>query len=130
VCVAPGRRPGRQRWSRPRLRRRLSFLFNQPVPTRPHRLSLHDALPISIETASAYGVAAMSVACLLVAALVARRINCHDVLSRLRSEEHTSELQSPYDIVCRLLPAQKSYPSTSLKTGSTEPIIATPSATL
>src|SRR5207248_7017153 len=24
-----------------------------------------------------------------------------------RSEEHTSELQSPYDLVCRLLPEQK-----------------------
>src|SRR5207248_10406666 len=24
--------------------------------------------------------------------------------ARLRSEEHTSELQSPYDLVCRLLP--------------------------
>src|SRR5437867_7324448 len=25
----------------------------------------------------------------------------------LRSEEHTSELQSPYDLVCRLLPEKK-----------------------
>src|SRR5437867_4017535 len=27
-----------------------------------------------------------------------------EVGSRVRSEEHTSELQSPYDLVCRLLP--------------------------
>src|SRR5438094_7329720 len=27
--------------------------------------------------------------------------------SKERSEEHTSELQSPYDIVCRLLPEKK-----------------------
>src|SRR5437867_12070762 len=26
---------------------------------------------------------------------------------RARSEEHTSELQSPYDLVCRLLPEKK-----------------------
>src|SRR5207248_6550208 len=26
-----------------------------------------------------------------------------DALRRMRSEEHTSELQSPYDLVCRLL---------------------------
>src|SRR5437867_8074278 len=29
------------------------------------------------------------------------------VLSLLRSEEHTSELQSPYDLVCRLLLEKK-----------------------
>src|SRR5437867_12114414 len=28
----------------------------------------------------------------------------------LRSEEHTSELQSPYDLVCRLLLEKKKYP--------------------
>src|SRR5437867_8927340 len=30
-----------------------------------------------------------------------------EVARRLRSEEHTSELQSPYDIVCRLLLEKK-----------------------
>src|SRR5207248_9490412 len=29
-----------------------------------------------------------------------------------RSEEHTSELQSPYDLVCRLLLEKKKYPTT------------------
>src|SRR5438094_6104910 len=29
------------------------------------------------------------------------------LLDRLRSEEHTSELQSPYDLVCRLLLEKK-----------------------
>src|SRR6266516_5086663 len=34
---------------------------------------------------------------------------CHGArwLRRLRSEEHTSELQSPYDLVCRLLLEKK-----------------------
>src|SRR5207248_11807071 len=31
-------------------------------------------------------------------------------LSRMRSEEHTSELQSPYDLVCRLLLEKKKIP--------------------
>ena len=30
-----------------------------------------------------------------------------------RSEEHTSELQSPYDLVCRLLPGPRTAPSAS-----------------
>src|SRR5438552_13536895 len=30
-----------------------------------------------------------------------------------RSEEHTSELQSPDHLVCRLLPEKKNWPSTS-----------------
>src|SRR5207248_8533896 len=32
---------------------------------------------------------------------------CRDLRSLLRSEEHTSELQSPYEIVCRLLLEKK-----------------------
>src|SRR5207248_11641587 len=43
-----------------------------------------------------------------VACGLARRLNAYPGLSAhcasgLRSEEHTSELQSPYDLVCRLL---------------------------
>src|SRR5437867_7621415 len=43
-----------------------------------------------------------------VARSTARRwIRSHRPGSRLRSEEHTSELQSPYDLVCRLLLEKK-----------------------
>src|SRR5207248_3531109 len=35
------------------------------------------------------------------------RAKARDVWCRLRSEEHTSELQSPYDLVCRLLVEKK-----------------------
>src|SRR5437867_8932214 len=38
--------------------------------------------------------------CLLLAAQIARLVACSH---GSRSEEHTSELQSPYDLVCRLL---------------------------
>src|SRR5207248_10217700 len=34
---------------------------------------------------------------------VKRRASGRNALKNLRSEEHTSELQSPYDLVCRLL---------------------------
>src|SRR5689334_16265021 len=34
---------------------------------------------------------------------------CYDVVDRLRSEEHTSELQSQFHLVCRLLLGKQSY---------------------
>src|SRR5438094_3705378 len=37
--------------------------------------------------------------------------------SSARSEEHTSELQSPYDIVCRLLLEKKTQPKLDTETG-------------
>src|SRR5207249_2105767 len=44
-----------------------------------------------------------------------RDSRCSRVLSRrLRSEEHTSELQSRFDLVCRLLPATTSIHTLSL----------------
>src|SRR5207248_10198313 len=33
--------------------------------------------------------------------------NAEGIFPSLRSEKHTSELQSPYDLVCRLLPEKK-----------------------
>src|SRR5437867_6804581 len=39
--------------------------------------------------------------------LVAQVLRCSQARVRLRSEEHTSELQSPYDLVCRLLLEKK-----------------------
>src|SRR5207248_5968284 len=38
---------------------------------------------------------------------LATHYGCDVVDSSLRSEEHTSELQSPYDLVCRLLLEKK-----------------------
>src|SRR5438874_7248339 len=70
------------------------FFFNDPATTEIYTLSLHDALPISI-----------------IAGL--RRINKTEILQyngtflSLRSEEHTSELQSRRDLVCRLLLEKK-----------------------
>src|SRR5438094_5618048 len=41
------------------------------------------------------------------AASLTRFHQCSSILRTIRSEEHTSELQSPYDLVCRLLLEKK-----------------------
>src|SRR5207247_10323437 len=69
-----------------------SFFFNDPPTTEIYTLSLHDALPISGRRAR-------------------RHLRRHRARSRPprqpRSEEHTSELQSRVDLVCRLLLEKK-----------------------
>src|SRR2546430_6550819 len=79
----------------------LFFFFNDTATTEIYTLSLHDALPIWQRTPKrpARGVAGPG------DAVVAGR-----VFSRLRgrrSEEHTSELQSQSNLVCRLLLEKK-----------------------
>src|SRR2546429_6157205 len=41
-------------------------------------------------------------------------------LTRGRSEEHTSELQSPLHLVCRLLPEKKKYSSAAVRVSAFE----------
>src|SRR5437867_5335485 len=43
------------------------------------------------------------------------RRGCRSRSTRSRSEEHTSELQSPYDLVCRLLLEKKNNDQSDLK---------------
>src|SRR6266705_6982568 len=66
------------------------FFFNDTATTEIYTLSLHDALPISSTCCRAPWPASRA---------PRRRLP--------RSEEHTSELQSPYDVVCRLLLEKK-----------------------
>src|SRR5438046_6618954 len=74
------------------------FFFNDPAPTKIYTLSLHDALPISSRppmkrtrgSTRRKSSAAWSDSCFWV-----------------RSEEHTSELQSLTNLVCRLLLEKK-----------------------
>src|SRR6266498_5930706 len=68
------------------------FFFNDPATTEIYTLSLHDALPISCSSTC--------------------RTRCRGRAVRwpggaLRSEEHTSELQSRPHLVCRLLLEKK-----------------------
>src|SRR2546428_1222207 len=76
--------------------RPLVFFFNDTATTEIYTLSLHDALPISITLRRLMDEGAIVV--------------CNLSKGRLgegRSEEHTSELQSRSDLVCRLLLEKK-----------------------
>src|SRR2546422_6152123 len=73
------------------------FFFNDTATTEIYTLSLHDALPISrgcVPVAGRHRVRRRSP--------VLTRIR-----RRVRSEEHTSELQSRLHLVCRLLLEKK-----------------------
>src|SRR5437667_12868148 len=76
------------------------FFFNDPAPTAIYTLSLHDALPICPPALSA------SVSDLLRLPRVRGRALSSTSMPA-RSEEHTSELQSHHDLVCRLLLEKK-----------------------
>src|SRR5207302_8881504 len=72
------------------------FFFNDPATTEIYTLSLHDALPISrVRLHRCRGSARLSGS-----ATSAR-------MESSRSEEHTSELQSRENLVCRLLLEKK-----------------------
>src|SRR3954469_26081007 len=68
------------------------FFFNDTATTEIYTLSLHDALPIFAITPR-----------IVAEGTPAARTEC----PRRRSEEHTSELQSRRDLVCRLLLEKK-----------------------
>src|SRR5215216_6851640 len=74
------------------------FFFNDTATTEIYTLSLHDALPISALAPGAAPAHARAVRGRRAAVLLA---------PTLRSEEHTSELQSPDHLVCRLLLEKK-----------------------
>src|SRR5207248_8849225 len=81
------------------------FFFNDPPPTAIYTLSLHDALPIySRRCDQDRGRSAGQ--------CMGPERQAPDLPFRrqARSEEHTSELQSPYDLVCRLLLEKKKKP--------------------
>src|SRR5207248_8541113 len=103
-----------------------TFFCNYQPPSSTYTLSLHDALPILARAALLQAPVApfanttgifdtserakenLSAACLetkLPMAPLSMRI----LMGAWRSEEHTSELQSPYDLVCRLLLEKKKH---------------------
>src|SRR5437867_5789499 len=76
------------------------IFFNDTSTTDIYTLSLHDALPIS---RGVFGVKDWFGTKGGKDSIVPRGARVDDG----RSEEHTSELQSPYDLVCRLLLEKK-----------------------
>src|SRR5256885_10093549 len=97
------------------------FFFNDTATTEIYTLSLHDALPISF---------ILFRACVRSAQKPASRIasaswrNFNRTISR--SEEHTSELQSPCNLVCRLLLEKKKYVESMLPARLCAPLLSTP----
>src|SRR5260370_29745347 len=77
------------------------FFFNDTATTEIYTLSLHDALPISSTCTTAARVRSPRQSC----GTAAKRGPCETPSSR--SEEHTSELQSHLNLVCRLLLEKK-----------------------
>src|SRR5256885_16009989 len=81
------------------------FFFNDTATTEIYTLSLHDALPISVDE-----VRELHMDSGLLAVLHAhdtRAVAGGNRARIVRSEEHTSELQSPCNLVCRLLLEKK-----------------------
>src|SRR5438874_10656821 len=86
----------------------LLFFVSDPAPTEIYTLSLHDALPISGGRVRAPERASNRRAALLVAHSFAPGARSgSEGMGNERSEEHTSELQSRRDLVCRLLLEKK-----------------------
>src|SRR5690606_41912204 len=101
------------------------FLFHDPAPTQMYTLSLHDALPILAILHPGREVGAREVASMLPDSGVVKeiprgapvevsggslteRLDAYErALILARSEEHTSELQSRENLVCRLLLEKK-----------------------
>src|SRR5256885_15616973 len=77
------------------------FFFNDTATTEIYTLSLHDALPIWFTPMHFFHF------CASCASLWLSRICRICMINTIRSEEHTSELQSPCNLVCRLLLEKK-----------------------
>src|SRR5256885_3878677 len=103
------------------------FFFNDTATTEIYTLSLHDALPISAPHA---GRGSLSES-----APGLTRVTAQSVISRgrsidgaaHRSEEHTSELQSPCNLVCRLLLEKKKTTDPTSGTSTISPVTRTAS---
>src|SRR5699024_12804989 len=97
-------------------------LFMYTLATQIYTLSLHDALPISpmimflrvgmldVPVWEVVVSVGLLVGTIILLAILGARIYRGGVLMygpNMRSEEHTSELQSRFDLVCRLLLEKK-----------------------
>src|SRR3712207_9358776 len=85
------------------------FFFNDTATTEIYTLSLHDALPISIELSSRSPPPTLgSTDCKREAPMTPPSAAIVEAMTNTaRSEEHTSELQSRQYLVCRLLLEKK-----------------------
>src|SRR5256885_13320788 len=78
------------------------FFFNDTATTEIYTLSLHDALPICASHEVTHQACAPTTMFRII------------IPDNPRSEEHTSELQSPCNLVCRLLLEKKKTTDSSI----------------
>src|SRR5256885_5964760 len=95
-----------------RLLRSSFFFFNDTATTEIYTLSLHDALPISGSwsvppRATGNAIGALDPHHIALVSAQAQFGRTEQAIHDVRSEEHTSELQSPCNLVCRLLLEKK-----------------------
>src|SRR5438034_6279203 len=83
------------------------FFFNDAAPTEIYTLSLHDALRSSVTELRERLQAALGEAYRIEKELGGGGMSHVFLAVEVRSEEHTSELQSHSDLVCRLLLEKK-----------------------
>src|SRR5256885_5868990 len=90
------------------------FFFNDTATTEIYTLSLHDALPICVTVAVHQHLDGARPRVVVGRHRGGVGAGAHDgeegdLLAIMRSEEHTSELQSPCNLVCRLLLEKKKH---------------------
>src|SRR5690242_21128170 len=83
------------------------FFFNDTATTEIYTLSLHDALPISLRRRSLWMFSPPRLIGVEEPMFVCGAIARMSAAWPIRSEEHTSELQSHVNLVCRLLLEKK-----------------------
>src|SRR5207253_4514914 len=103
------------------------FFFNNPATTEIYTLSLHDALPIYFQPGALPGRRKTQRHCRRAQPRGRRQVRlfCHaqrhgeevraQGILTVRSEEHTSELQSRGHLVCRLLLEKKNKNTNHIK---------------
>src|SRR2546430_10292938 len=105
------------------------FFFNDTATTEIYTLSLHDALPISADNGqhetpthdrhhspgSSCDVNTSDARIVRRSEIVRRLLLINKSMKRVRSEEHTSELQSQSNLVCRLLLEKKKYKDATIQ---------------
>src|SRR5256885_10821540 len=97
------------------------FFFNDTATTEIYTLSLHDALPISIAFLISVALGFLSqrsdwlwTFAIVPSQVMTMMLRSGEVGGLWRSEEHTSELQSPCNLVCRLLLEKKKTNTTQM----------------
>src|SRR5438874_4967129 len=101
------------------------FFFTDPAPPTTCTLSLHDALPISshwmtCQRAQSRQIPSTPDPVMAMEVTLEMLVKVCGDGHHIRSEEHTSELQSRRDLVCRLLLEKKKRPR--LRFAATGPV--------